>query len=60
MSETIKLVSDAIANTQMPFLKNPTIYIVLNMLANPNDRTYLECINELNNTLKELKAAASN
>ena len=39
MSETIKLVADAIANTSMPFLKNPTIYIVLNMLANPNDRT---------------------
>jgi hypothetical protein len=39
MSETIKLVADAIANTSMPFLKNPTIYIVLNMLANPNDTT---------------------
>ena len=39
MSETIKLVADAIANTSMPFLKNPTIYIVLNMLANPNDKT---------------------
>jgi hypothetical protein len=32
MSETIKLVADAILNTTMPFLKNPTIYIVLNML----------------------------
>jgi hypothetical protein len=39
MSETIKLVADAIANTSMPFLKNPSIYIVLNMLANPNDKT---------------------
>jgi len=39
MSETIKLVADAIVNTSMPFLKNPTIYIILNMLANPNDRT---------------------
>ena len=39
MSETIKLVADAIANTSMPFLKNPTIYIILNMLANPNDKT---------------------
>jgi len=39
MSETIKLVADAIVNTSMPFLKNPTIYIILNMLANPNDKT---------------------
>jgi len=39
MSETIKLVADAIVNTQMPFLKNPTIYIILNMLANPKDTT---------------------
>jgi len=39
MTETIKLVADAIVNTSMPFLKNPTIYIILNMLANPNDKT---------------------
>ena len=39
MSETIKLVADAIMNTTMPFIKNPTIYIILNMLANPNDKT---------------------
>ena len=38
MSETVKLVADAIVNTQMPFLKNPSIYIILNMLANPNDK----------------------
>ena len=59
MSETIKLVADAIVNTSMPFLKNPTIYIILNMLANPNDKTQLECIDELNRTLRELAAAAS-
>ncbi len=39
MSETIKLVADAIVNTSMPLLKNPTIYVILNMLANPNDET---------------------
>ena len=39
MTETIKLVADAILNTSMPFLKNPAIYIILNMLANPNDKT---------------------
>ena len=39
MSETVKLVADAIVNTEMPFLKNPSIYIILNMLANPNDKT---------------------
>jgi len=59
MSETIKLVADAIVNTSMPFLKNPTIYIILNMLANPNDKTQLECINEVNKTLKELASSAA-
>ena len=38
MSETVKLVADAIVNTEMPFLKNPSIYIILNMLSNPNDK----------------------
>ena len=30
MTETLKLVADAIANTQMPFVKNPNIFIVMN------------------------------
>ena len=60
MSETVKLVADAILNTQMPFLRNPSVYIILNMLANPNDKTQLECIDELKNTLKELSSTASN
>jgi len=38
----------------MPFLKNPTIYIVLNMLANPNDKTVADCIDEVQKALKEL------
>ena len=60
MSETIKLVADAIINTQMPFLKNPTIYIVLNMLANPNDKTVADCIDEVQKTLKELPKSLKN
>ena len=47
MSETIKLVADAIVNTQMPFVKNPSIYIILNMLSNPNDKTVLDCMDNL-------------
>lgn len=39
MTETLKLVADAIVNTKMPFIKNPSIYVILNMLANPNDKT---------------------
>ena len=31
MSETVKLVADAILNTQMPFLRNPSVYIILNI-----------------------------
>ncbi len=54
MSETIKLVADAILNTKMPFLKNPSIYIILNMLANPNDKVQLECIDELKKELKNM------
>jgi hypothetical protein len=60
MSETVKLVADAILNTKMPFLTNPSVYIVLNMLANPDDKTQLECIDELKKTLKELTSGASN
>ncbi len=44
----------------MPFLTNPNVYIKLNMLANPDDKTQLECIDELKKTLKELTSAASN
>ena len=29
------------------------------MLANPKDKSQLECTNELNNTLRELAAAAA-
>ena len=60
MSETVKLVADAIVNTQMPFLRNPSVYIILNMLANPDDKTQLECIDELKRTLKELNSTSSN
>ena len=38
----------------MPFLKNPSIYIILNMLANPNDKVQLECIDELKKELKDM------
>jgi len=54
MSETLKLVADAIINTKMPFIKNPSIYVILNMLANPSDKTQLECIDELKKELKNM------
>ena len=54
MSETLKLVADAIINTEMPFVRNPSIYVILNMLANPNDKTQLECIDELKKELKNM------
>ena len=38
----------------MPFLKNPSIYIVLNMLTNPNDTVYFECIDELREELRDM------
>ncbi len=38
----------------MPFLKNPSVYIILNMLANPNDKVQLECIDELKKELKNM------
>ena len=38
----------------MPFIKNPSIYVILNMLANPNDKTQLECIDELKKELKNM------
>jgi hypothetical protein len=38
----------------MPFLKNPTIYIVLNMLANPDDKSVMDCIDDVQRALEEL------
>ena len=38
MSETLALVADAIMNTNMNFIINPEIFIILNMLANPSDK----------------------
>ena len=40
----------------MPYIKNPSIYIILNMLANPDDKKQLESIDNVNKVLKELAA----
>ena len=42
MSETIKLVAEAIAETKERIVKNPAIYIVLNMCAEVDDTKVLE------------------
>ena len=41
MSDTIKLVAEAIVETKATIVKNPAIYIVLNMLHNINDTEIL-------------------
>jgi hypothetical protein len=41
MSETIKLVAEAISETKTTIVKDPSIFIVLNMCTNVNDETIL-------------------
>jgi hypothetical protein len=41
MSDTIKLVAEAIAETKARIVKNPSIYIVLNMYPDVNDTEIL-------------------
>ena len=41
MSDTIKLVAEAIAETKARIVKNPSIYIVLNMCPDVNDTVIL-------------------
>ena len=41
MSDTIKLVAEAIAETKSTIVKNPAIYIVLNMCPDLDDTAIL-------------------
>ena len=41
MSDTIKLVAEAIAETKARIVKNPSIYIVLNMCPDVDDTVIL-------------------
>ena len=41
MYETIKLVAEVIAETKAPIVKNPAIYIVLNMVRIFDDKYIL-------------------
>jgi len=41
MSETIELVAEAISETKTTIIKDPAIFIVLNMCTNVEDETIL-------------------
>ena len=53
MSEIMKLVADAVINTKAEFIKNPSIYIIMNMLAEIKHTTQQECIAHLEEHLIE-------
>ena len=54
MAEIVKLVADAIDNTKQSIVKNTSVYIILNMVAQTNN-TQLECLTRLRHDLAELK-----
>ena len=47
MSDTIKLVAEAIAETKATIVKNPAIFIILNMCTNVIDTVILEGVDNL-------------
>ena len=51
MSEVVKLVADAVINTKAEIIRNPSIYIVLNMLSEVNTQIRQQSINDLRTNL---------
>ena len=47
MVEVVKLVADAIVNTKTNMVKNPEIYIIINMMTEINEQAHYDCVSKL-------------